>query len=182
MLVIHPNDRSTKFLELLYDKNQVSLIDGNISRGELNHVFHRTSPQERILLLGHGSSKGLYWRADDTKPEFDGIVVGHQHAFHLRNHGTNLVAVFCHADDFFLSERLHGLSTGMFISEIGEAIAYRVETTAEEIERENVKFVQRLKGLLDSGIPLHEIPAKIRKMDDVHSPLTEFNYNNVYYL
>jgi hypothetical protein len=36
--------------------------------------------------------------------------------------------------------------------------------------------------LLDEDIPLHEIPDRILAMDDVHSPLTEFNYRHFYYL
>ena len=35
---------------------------------------------------------------------------------------------------------------------------------------------------LDEIIPLSEIPKRMLAMDDVHSPLTTFNYNNFYYL
>lgn len=36
-------------------------------------------------------------------------------------------------------EGLHGLFTGMIVSELSEALLYQVETTQEELDRENVK-------------------------------------------
>lgn len=70
----------------------------------------------------------------------------------------------------------------MIVSELGEGLLYNVETTQEELERENVKLAQRLRTLLDEGIPLSEIPRRMQSMDDVHSPLSTFNYGNFYYL
>ena len=70
----------------------------------------------------------------------------------------------------------------MIISELSEALIYEVETTQEELDRETPKLVKRLRLLLDEDIPLHEIPDRILAMDDVHSPLTKFNYKNFVYL
>ena len=69
----------------------------------------------------------------------------------------------------------------MIVSELCEALLYQVETTQEELDRENVKLARRLRTLLDTRIPLSEIPKRILVMDDVHSPLTTFNYKNFYY-
>lgn len=183
MIVIHPTDRTTAFLSKLYEGVEGAVvIKDNLSNKEMNHILHHTPKNERILLLGHGCYKGLYWRENDTQPEFDDIVVGHPHNYHLRNHGSNIVAVFCHADKFAENERLHGLFTGMIISEMSEAEAEGIETTEEEINRENQKFVTRLRSLLDEKVPLHEIPMRMRDMDDVHSPLTTFNYQRIYYM
>lgn len=182
MLALHPEDRTTTFLNYLYEGSNAIVIRGNISRNELNHILHHTPKSERIMLLGHGGEKGLFWREDDTRPEFDGIVVGHPHCYHLRNHGSNIVAVFCHADEFARNEHLHGLFTGMIISELSEAIAEGVETNEEEIFRENLKFVKRLRSLLDQNTPLHEIPRLMKELDDVHSELTQYNYERIYYL
>lgn len=129
MLVIHPKDQSTAFLFGLYERIEgATIITHNISRKEPNQLLHHTSRNKRIMLLGHCCSKGLYWREDDTQPKFDSIVVGHPHAFHLRKH-DNIIAIFCHADEFLLSEGIHGLYTGMFISEISEAKEYAVSTS-----------------------------------------------------
>ena len=134
------------------------------------------------MLLGHGSDKGLFFRKDDSKEEFDKIIVGHSHAYHLRKHGGNIVAVWCNADLFARTEGLHGLFSGMIVSESSEALLYQVETTQEELDRENVKLARRLRALLDERIPLSEIPKRMLAMDNVHSPLTTFNYKNFCYL
>lgn len=183
MLVIHPKDHTTAYLSALYKGvDNAVIISGNISRADLNHKLHHTPKSERILLLGHGSDKGLFWRNDDMEPGFDGIVLGHPHTYHLRNHGNNIVAVFCNADKFAQTEHLHGLFTGMIISELSEAEEYGIQTSEEEIKCENLKFAVRLRTLLDSNVPLYEIPERMLELDDRHSPLTDFNYHRIYFL
>lgn len=183
MLVIHPKDHTTAYLSALYKGvDNAVIISGNISRADLNHKLHHTPKSERILLLGHGSDKGLFWRNDDMEPGFDGIVLGHPHTYHLRNHGSNIIAVFCNADKFAQEEHLHGLFTGMIISELGEAEEFGIQTSEEEIECENRKFVERLRSLLEGNVSLCDIPQRMLEMDDSHTPLTEFNYRRIYFL
>ncbi|MGN1228460.1 MAG: hypothetical protein ACI4T5_02230 [Prevotella sp.] len=182
MLVIHPKDKTTAMLSALYDGLEAKVVDDYRSTKEMGHLLHHVSTQERIMLLGHGSDKGLFFRKDDTKDGFDKIIVGHSLAYHLRKHGGNIVAVWCNADQFARAEGLHGLFTGMIISELSEAQLYQVETTQEELDRENVKLAMRLRTLLDEGIALSDIPERILAMDDIRSPLTTFNYKNFHYL
>ena len=182
MLVIHPKDKTTAMLSALYDGLEAQVIDDYRSTKEMGHLLHHVSTQERIMLLGHGSDKGLFFRKDDSKDEFDKIIVGHSHAYHLRKHGGNIVAVWCNADQFARAEGLHGLFSGMIVSELSEAQLYKIETTQEELDNENVKLARRLRTLLDERIPLSEIPKRMLVMDNVHSPLTTFNYTNFYYL
>ena len=182
MLVIHPKDKTTTMLSALYDGLEAQVIDDYRSTKEMGHLLHHVSTQERIMLLGHGSDKGLFFRKDDSKDEFDKIIVGHSHAYHLRKHGGNIVALWCNADQFARAEGLHGLFSGMIVSELSEAQLYKIETTQEELDSENVKLARRLRTLLDERIPLSEIPKRLLAMDNVHSPLTTFNYKNFYYL
>lgn len=182
MLVIHPKDKTTSMLTALYEGLDAKVVSDNCFTKEMSRLLHRVSSQERIMLLGHGSEKGLFFRTDDSKEVFDRIIVGHPHSYHLRKHGSNIVAMWCNADQFARAEGLHGLFTGMIVSELSEARLYNVETTQEELKRENVKLAQRLRALLDENIPLNEIPKRMLAMDDVHSPLTTFNYRNFYYM
>ena len=69
----------------------------------------------------------------------------------------------------------------MIVFELRESLLYQVETTQEELDRENVKLAHRLRALLDERIPLSEIPKRMSAMDDVHSPLTTFNYKSFFY-
>ena len=74
MLVIHPEDRTTTILQVLYKGLGVQVVTEDCSNREIGHLLHHTSTTNRILLLGHGSDKGLYYREDDTKNEFDKII------------------------------------------------------------------------------------------------------------
>ena len=182
MLVIHPKDKTTAMLSSLYDGLEAQVVNNCHSTKEMGRLLYHVSTQERIMFLGHGSDKGLFFRADDSKEGFDKIIVGPPHTYHLRKHGGNIVAVWCNANQFARAEGLHGLFTGMIVSELSEALLYQVETTQEELDRENVKLARRLRELLDERIPLSEIPKRMLAMDDVYSPLTTFNYKNFYYL
>ena len=73
MLVIHPKDKTTAMLSALYDGLEAQVVGDNRSTKEMAHLLHHVSPQERIMLLGHGSDKGLFFREDDSKNEFDKI-------------------------------------------------------------------------------------------------------------
>lgn len=182
MLVIHPKDRTTAVLSLLYEGLEAKLMDQSANSAQIKKVLNHTSQQERIMLLGHGLDKGLLSRENDEQDVFERLLVHHPHAYYLRKHGGNIVALWCNADLFARKEGLHGLFSGMIISELSEALLYEVDTTQEELDRETPKLISRLRSLLDEEIPLHEIPGRIQAMDDVHSPLTKFNYKNFFYL
>ena len=71
MLVIHPKDKTTAMLSALYDGLKAQVVDDNRSTKEMGHLLRHVSTQERIMFLGHGSDKGLFFRADDSKKELD---------------------------------------------------------------------------------------------------------------
>ena len=98
MLVIHPKDKTTAMLSALYDGLEAQVVIDYRTTKEMGRLLHHVSTQERIMLLVHGSDKGLFFREDDSKNEFDKIIVGHPHAYHLRKHGGNIVAVWCNAE------------------------------------------------------------------------------------
>ena len=75
MLVIHPTDRTTEMLSILYEGLEARLIETDCSNKEMGHLLHHTSPSERVMLLGHGSDKGLFFRKSDEEEGFDGIIV-----------------------------------------------------------------------------------------------------------
>lgn len=41
-------------LSTLYEGLEVQVIDGDCFTKEMNRLLHHVSPQERIMLLGHG--------------------------------------------------------------------------------------------------------------------------------
>lgn len=54
MLVIHPTDRTTEMLSILYEGLGARLIETDSSSKEMGYLLRHTSPSERIMLLGHG--------------------------------------------------------------------------------------------------------------------------------
>ena len=80
MLVIHPKDKTTAMLSALYEGLEAQVVIDYRTTKEMGRLLHHVSTQERIMLLGHVSSKGLFFRADDSKDEINKIIVGHHHA------------------------------------------------------------------------------------------------------
>lgn len=185
LYIIHPKDRSTDSLKILYQDTEHQLIDDpDAFSSEISHFLSHIPKDAYVMILGHGSPEGLYSRLDDSGEPvcFDKVLVSHSHCYHLRKHNHQIIGLFCYASSFAEKERLHGLFSGMFISEYKEALELGVDTTEEEIKTELDKFMFRLRSLLDAEVPLYEIPDRLREMDDVKSPLTMFNYYSIYYV
>lgn len=71
MLVIHPKDKTTAMLSALYNGLEAQVVADCRTTKEMGHLLYHVSTQERIMLLGHGSDKGLFFRKDDSKEGFD---------------------------------------------------------------------------------------------------------------
>lgn len=182
MLVIHPKDKTIAMLSVLYVGLSATVIEDNRTSKEVRHLLHHASSQERVMLLGHGTENGLFFREDDSRKEFDRIIVGHSQAYHLRKHGGNLIGIWCHADEFARKEGLHGLFSGMIISEAEEAEEYGINASQCIINKENDVMFGKLRGLLDEGLPLHEIPARMKALNEEQTPITDFNYGHFFYI
>ena len=99
MLVIHPKDNTPDMLTVLYEGLEHIRIAQDCGSNRLSRILHHTPKAERVMLLGHGSDKGLYFRKNDDDG-FYRTIVSHPQAYHLRRHGGNLVGIWCHAVDF----------------------------------------------------------------------------------
>ncbi len=73
MLVTHPKDKTTAMLSSLYDGMEAQVVIDYLTTKEMRRLLHHVSTQERIMLLGHGSDKGLFFRKDDSKDKFDKV-------------------------------------------------------------------------------------------------------------
>lgn len=130
-----------------------------------------------IMMLGHGNEYGLF-----SKPEKDGnykrFMITDKHVQFLR--GKTCIGIWCHANLFAERYGLHGLFSGMIISELQEAIDYNIDVTKDVIDGEMEKFTIRLKDCIET-YELEQIPLRMKEADDVQSTLTKFNYGNLYY-
>ena len=101
-------------------------------------------------------------------------------AYALRKHPV--IGIWCHADLFARKEHLHGLFSGMIVSEMKEAQEYGISCSQEDLDRENANLAERLRVLFDHDVPFQEIPSRLAEMDTARTQLTRFNYNNFYCL
>ena len=136
-LIIHPDDRSTDFLRSIYrDLKDATVITSDVPRKELHHLIEQ---HEQVVMLGHGSPGGLF----NVARIGDGLfTISRNEVPLLRD--KQCVFIWCHADQFVREHRLKGLSSGMFISEVSEAMWCRVPATQDEVDTSNDRFAQRL--------------------------------------
>lgn len=176
MTVIHANDPTTKVLSYLYDQRQD--IFARITEASTNGDVQRAiCGDDTIMMLGHGNQYGLFSKPDKNG-EYKRFLITDSHVQFLRE--KTCVGIWCHANMFAERYGLHGLFSGMIISELQEAIDYDIHATKEEIDTEMEKFVHRLNDCIDR-FGLTETSIRLRGLDDVKSELTIFNYNNLYY-
>ena len=176
MTVIHANDPTTRFLSLLYE--QRGDISVHITEADNKSAVQRAiRGDDVIMMLGHGDPGGLY-SVPSSPGRFPRLLVDSGFVQFLR--GKTCIGIWCFANEFAEKYHLHGLFSGMIISELDEAIMCEVNATKEEIDLEMVKFTQRLRYCIDQ-YGLKETPVRMRELDDVKSELTIFNYNNLYY-
>ncbi|MBP5387882.1 MAG: hypothetical protein J6Y97_10925 [Prevotella sp.] len=176
MTIIHANDPTTQFLSLIY--NQREDIKTHVTENSSNmDVVRAIRGDDTIMMLGHGNPYGLF-STPSKEGGYNRLLVNSAHVQFLRE--KTCIGIWCYADQFAKLYNLHGLFSGMIISELYEADYLNIPTTQEELNQEMVKFACRLRDCI-SQYGLKDTPAKIKELDDVHSALTQFNYNNLYY-
>lgn len=176
MLVIHANDPTTEVLSRLYESREDFLLrlDEHSSN---TAVVRAVKDADRIMMLGHGNSFGLF-STPDKKGQYRRLLVDSGHVQFLR--GKLCIGIWCYANEFAKQYKLQGLFSGMIISELHEAEENNIPTSQEEVATEMEKFVIRLRWCIETG-RLQDVPERMLELDDMHSPLTEFNYKNLYF-
>ena len=177
MTVIHANDSTTQFLSLLYEQRRD--ISMHITEASTNSAVQRAIREgDTVLMLGHGNKYGLF-----SVPDKDGVyrrfMVDGRYVQFLRD--KTCIGIWCYANLFAEQYNLHGLFSGMIISELQEAFDNGITTTKVEIDVEMGKFSQRLRDCIEQRYGLKDTPTRMKELDDVKSELTTFNYSNLYY-
>ena len=176
MTVIHATDPTTQVLSLLYQQREdvrMLITERNTS----SDVQRAIRADNVIMMLGHGNEYGLFSKSDKNG-DYRRFLITDRHVQFLRD--KTCIGIWCYANKFAEKYRLHGLFTGMIISELQEAIDLGVPATKDEINKEMEKFTTRLKDCVET-YGLEQTHLRMREMDDVQSELTKFNYGNLYY-
>lgn len=176
MTIIHANDPTTEVLSLLYNSKEYNYmrIDETSTNADVQNIIRA---DDLVIMLGHGNQYGLFSKPNKNG-KYERFLITDRHVQFLRN--KTCIGIWCHADQFAEKYGLHGLFSGMIISELHEAIDYHIEATKEEIDSEMVLFTKRLKACLE-GYDLKDIPIIMGDSDYQKSELNIFNYSHLYY-
>ena len=162
-LIIHPDDRSTDFLRSIYRHlDNMTLITKNISRGTLHELI---CSHDQIVMLGHGTSNGLLNAARIGEGIF---TIGRSEVPLLRD--KQCIFIWCHADQFVRHHDLRGLSSGMFISEVSEAIHCKVNGSLEHVEASNSTFAEALGAALTATRDYQQVLEQVTREYEVLVP------------
>ena len=185
LIVIHPNDPSTAFLKILYDYHSPFnplLIDETTSTSKIRQILTAKALKDRpVLMLGHGYSGGMFapQKVGGEIDQFYRKIINPRLVQFLRE--RTCIGIWCHAKMFAERYGLHGLFSGMIISDKDEANNYCMdEFTQKEIEMYNVDFAGALEYCLET-YDLREIPHKMSGFKSVQNRLEEFNFSNLHY-
>lgn len=184
VLVIHPKDRTTDFLSVIYKdyEKYLTVITEPCSK---SHLKRSIRDHDYVIMLGHGSEKGLYG--------FNRMVIDSSFVYLLREKSDSMY-IWCNADKFTTKYGLSGFCTGMIISEYEEAMNYAVQATDEEIEISNKKFAEAVRDSLTRFIlrsflkitPNYTIRDSIYSiysdaLSNTSNPVIDFNIKNLQY-
>lgn len=182
-LVIHPYDSTTIFLTSIYQSLPNTKIVSDCFSKEV--LLEMIKSSDRIFLLGHGSSKGLF------NPDTLEFLVDATFSKALKDKVG--FYIFCHANKFVADNRLTNcFYSGMFISEIMELHEYDQEILREEyvnyapmIEESNLIFATQLgKQILENDFQLEPVFKGIKEQYGNYATKNEiaaYNCARLYY-
>lgn len=169
-LVIHPSDITTDFLAAVYPKN-ATIIRTDISDSLLIDLI---KAHDLIILLGHGISNGLIG--------CERIMINRTFVPYLKD--KLCICIWCYASDFVKENNLKTpFSTGMFISELGEAYQNSVTTDHFELENSNNDFAKIVGAALEYSLIENDfnlLKDRIYSEYANATPLRAFNANLFY--
>lgn len=166
-LVIHPSDPTTDFLKVIYEGKGWTTIRTSVPKRVLKESI---LAHDRIVMLGHGTEKGL------ANSKWDGVITSDL-VYLLRE--KLCVAIWCNANVFFEKYDLKGFYTGMIISEYDEAIYCCVNTTYHEISESNLLFASSIAKAIDSDDML--AVAKKAYISEGLNRTMDYNDKNLFY-
>jgi hypothetical protein len=176
-LVIHPEDSSTHFLDIVYRNiEDLTLITGGVSK---EYIKEQIKTHDRVMMMGHGSPGGLF--SVGQFENSNGYIID-QSFVDLLKEKDNSVFIWCNADKFVEKYELKGFYTGMFISEVGEAYYCGLPDTEQpEVDESNYSFVEIMGECIDYDPKTIHFIAKERygKLID-HNPVAKYNHKRLY--
>jgi len=175
ILIIHPQDNSTTFLSKIYEgfENCSVITNCFISNKELRNQI---KSHDIVMMMGHGLPWGL------LNPKMGKLIIDYTHIDLLKEKEYN-VFIWCHADKFVEHFKLKGLYTGMFISEIPEALHCGIIPQGNDVEKQNNEFSK----ILNKHLNFDSLKDTFNNLKHEYGLLTEhnsvakYNHERLYY-
>lgn len=172
-LVIHPKDKTTDFLSVIYSgKSDWTIItDPKVSKKVLKKAI---SSHDRVIFLGHGTEEGLICSIENSYAAR--WIIDSTYVYLLRD--KECVFIWCNADKFVQKYKLRGFYSGMIISEYDEAIMYCLHNfKSSDIEESNTLFAGAISECVSK-------PNLLEGVKSIYSseinPIIDFNHQNLY--
>ena len=178
-LVIHPNDKSTWFLDVVYKNiEDLTLVTGNVSRSEVKSMIRE---HDRVMMMGHGSPGGLFSVGQFPSQKNNGYIIDTEMVEPLKEK-DNSIFIWCNADQFVEKHDLKGFYTGMFISEVGEAMYCGLPKTRQpEVDQSNYSFVEIMGECINNDPTMIHTIAKEKYGELVDTnPVAKYNHERLY--
>lgn len=174
MIVVFVNSmEDTNTFSRLYDGLEGVILLYNPTREEVENVL-RERPTERLMCLGHGSSRGLF------SHDFKGYIIDRDTTPLLQT--REMIGIWCYASDFARLNNLRGFFTYMFISNPQEANFHRCgEVSKEVVFEENRLFSQRVNNLIREDVPMEDWVERLYESANTELKFVDFNYSNLSY-
>jgi hypothetical protein len=176
-LIIHPEDSSTSFLDIVYNPiPNKTVITGGITKYELKRLIKQ---HDRIMMMGHGSPYGLF-----SVGQFRTVysyIIDHD-IVPLLSEKQDSVFIWCNADKFVENYGLRGFYSGMFISEVYEAFYCGLPgTTQDVVDESNYGFCEILsKHINENTEVIHENVKREYGVIAEDNPVALYNINRLY--
>jgi hypothetical protein len=182
-LIIHPEDPTTTFLDPIYAgiPNQTR-IQGNRSKEE---VLGLIQGHDRVLMMGHGTSLGLLSMGKFQVNSFGWpTYIIDEKAVELLQAKKDSLFIWCHADQYVSEFDLAGFFTGMFVSEVGEAITYGLPKVSQvQVDESNACFAEVVSQCLHLPIPKlwEQVRLSYGQLAQAGNPVAQYNHERLYY-
>ena len=177
-LVIHPTDASTDFLKPIYANiTDATIIHAGVSKAQIKQLI---TEHDRIIMMGHGSPSGLFSCAKFGDNDYSGFIIDHTMVEVLSS--KECIAIWCNADQFMNKHQLYGFYSGMFISEVGEAMYCGLPGMEQEtVTTSNDYFAELLGEVIDEPLSIiyeHVMDNYRLLIED--NPVALYNHNRLY--
>lgn len=177
-LVIHPKDDSTDFLKGIYTElPNTIVVDFSLSRKDLKTLIGMC---HRIIMLGHGSSNGLF---DSLQKNY---LIDSNLVECLK--GKECIGIWCYASEFAKKYNIPGFWSGMYISEISEiyyvpevrnaCTCISVSDIQFDIENSNFHLTSILSKHLGTNT-LDKAFDELYGLGNEYYPITKYNLSNI---